>query len=861
MSLPSPNLDNRDFSQLLEECRLRIKQSCPQWTDLSPSDPGMMLLELFAHLTEIMIYRLNRLPDKAYVEFLRLMGVKILPPSAASVSLKLSISHPQEQPLQIARGTRVTIARTEAGIEPPIFTTAQAATIEPGKTETTVQAHHCELVEAELAGKGTGLPGLSVAAQRPPIVAPLGNNLDLVVGVESVAAELDERAPAVQHNGKAFRIWREVDNFTDLGQDHFVYVTDRTTGTVTFAPGMYRKENDYQLEGQPKALAAIPPAGREIRLWYRCGGGPEGNVAANTLTTLKDPLAGVQVTNPEPAKGGRAAETLENALVRGPQELHSLERVVTARDFELIALRSSGAVARARAFTKSTLWRHAIPGTVEVLLVPAVPKESFSDGRVGLQQLTEQQTEDARQRIQTALDERRPMGTSCLVDWVHYKTVRVKARVVVHSEEDPAAVKARVLRRLYETISPLPGESLRSSGWRFGQSLRASNVYDIILAEPGVSYVDQVRLMVDEVPEKDITSVCADAFQPRTWYAATGESIFRSTNDGGGWERCASFPGEKVKIIREHPAKPGLLAIATELLGETTGSRVHVTHDCAESWTVATQTAFAIDDLAWMMRDQTAVLFLATSVGLYELALQDGAVPIQVLVDPKNQNRGFFAVAVSTDIRGKSSVAAAARATDGVYLSTENGQPNTFKHIGLKGEDIRVLKSQQDGPRRFLWAGVATSGDETGKGCFRWELTSADESWVLFERNWKGGSCLGLAFIGGKTIAGTHRAGVLWIDSTHAETAEWQAPDVKCGLPLREVDRFHRVSAVAVDPDGRLFLAGGPEGIYCSKDGGAHYESCSSKEFVDAVTLPETWLFCSGEHEVMLVSEDEASRD
>ena len=83
MSLPSPNLDDRDFNQLLEECRLQIKRSCPEWTDLSPGDPGMMLLELFAHLTEIMIYRLNRLPDKAYVEFLRLLGVKILPPSAA----------------------------------------------------------------------------------------------------------------------------------------------------------------------------------------------------------------------------------------------------------------------------------------------------------------------------------------------------------------------------------------------------------------------------------------------------------------------------------------------------------------------------------------------------------------------------------------------------------------------------------------------------------------------------------------------------------------------------------------------------------------------------------------------------------
>lgn len=858
MSLPSPNLDDRDFSQLLEECRLQIKRSCPEWTDLSPGDPGIMLLELFAHLTEIMIYRLNRLPDKAYVEFLRLLGLKILPPGAASVSLKFYVSRPQEQPLLIPRGTRVTIGRTEAGIEPPLFTTAHAVTIEPGKTEATVLAHHCELVEAELAGKGTGLPGLSVTAQRPPIVAPLSGGLDLLVGVEALAAELDARAPAVRHNDKAFRIWREVENFTDLGPDDLVYVADRTTATITFAPAMYRKEGEYQLEGQPSALAAIPAAGREIRLWYRRGGGPSGNVAANTLSTLRDPLAGVQVNNPEPATGGRAAETLENALFRGPQELHSLERAVTARDFELIALRS-GSVARARAFTTSTLWRHATQGTVEVLLVPTVPKESLTEGRIGQQQLKEQQTEEARQRIQTVLDERRPLGTTCLVGWVHYKTVRVKARVVVHSEEDPAAVKTRVLRRLYETISPLPGERVGSSGWRFGQSLRASNVYDIILAEPGVSYIDQVRFLLDEVPEKDVSSLCADAFQPRTWYSATGESIFRSTNDGEGWERCASFPGEKVKAIRAHPGRAGVLAIAAELLDEATGSRVHVTRDCGETWTMVTQTAFVIDDMAWMTRGETAVLFLATSVGLYELALEEGAVPIQVSVDAKNPDRGFFAVAVSTDIRGKSSVAAAARSTDGVYLSTENGQPGTFKHIGLKSEDIRVLKSQVDGPRRFLWAAVATSGLELGKGCFRWELTSADESWVPFEKNWKGGSCLSLTFLGGKTIAATHRAGVLWIDSARAERAEWQTPDVRCGLPLREVDRFHRVSDVAADPEGRLIFAGGPEGIYRSRDGGANYESCSTKEFADNVTLPETWLFCSGEHEIDIVSQDEAS--
>ena len=40
MSLPSPNLDDRRFADLLEEAKERIQQRCPAWTDFNPSDPG-----------------------------------------------------------------------------------------------------------------------------------------------------------------------------------------------------------------------------------------------------------------------------------------------------------------------------------------------------------------------------------------------------------------------------------------------------------------------------------------------------------------------------------------------------------------------------------------------------------------------------------------------------------------------------------------------------------------------------------------------------------------------------------------------------------------------------------------------------
>ena len=46
-----------------------------------------------------------------------------------------------------------------------------------------------------------------------------------------------------------------------------------------------------------------------------------------------------------------------------------------------------------------------------------------------------------------------------------------------------------------------------------------------------------------------------------------------------------------------------------------------------------------------------------------------------------------------------------------------------------------------------------------------------------------------------------------------------------------------------------------------SRDKGTSYQLCSSREYSDKVTLPDTWLFCSDKHEINVVSEDDAARD
>ena len=865
MPLPSPKLDDRTFQALLTEAQRLIQQKGGNWTELSPSDPGVVLLELFAFLTEVMIYRLNRVPEKAYIEFLNLLGIKLQSPAAASVELIFYRSQPTNETIDIPRGSRVTIGRTSGGQEPPIFMTAHPAQIKAGEVEVAVRAYHCEQIDGEVVGKGNGLPSQSYTVSRPPIIAPTGDPLELIVGVEVSSAELDQRIAAVQFQGKSYRIWQEVEHFTNLSPTDCVYVVDRHSGQITFAPSLFLFDGNDSADSAT-LLAAAPALGREIRVWYRRGGGEAGNVAEEKLTTLKDNLVGVKVTNRTRATGGKSAESLANALQRGPQELHSLQRAVTAKDFELIARNYSGrAVSRAKAFTRAELWQHAVPGHVELLIVPDLP--ATESQRVTLELLNAHETATAIDQIRQAVDQRRPLGTHCIVNYARYKKVKVKSKIVAHREEDVTALQARIVRRLYQTITPLPTE-VSATGWRFGQALRVSDLYDIALREPGVRWVESVRLLVEDVPDKQIGAIAIDHFQPQTWYVGSENRLYRSLNNGDGWELLGQFEG-KIVSIQAHPGRPGWVAVANRRpTGD--GSLIRISADCGESWSLGTfATSFNSNDLAWTFREGLPTLLLAADAGLFEIVIKPKATPVQILVDPLDQTKGFNAVIAYTDMQGIVTVTVTAQKLGGVWLSNNGGRPNTFRRVSQNlpsNEDVHELAVQYDGPRAFLWLSVWTDGNPTnpGNGCYRWELRGAQdppEGWVNFKAGWDGGSCKGIAFHKGQVYAASHRLGVLRLDTTKPNPT-WVPPTINSGLPLRDLGAqrlFHPVEVIDASPDQSeaVIIAGGAVGIYRTVDNGVNYASASSKEFAEKVTLPQTWLFISDEHEIEVISEDE----
>jgi hypothetical protein len=79
MPIPLPSLDDRSFADLTGEARALIPALLPEWTDHNPSDPGVALIELFAWLTEMLIYQVDQVPDTHVERFLALLGAPRAP--------------------------------------------------------------------------------------------------------------------------------------------------------------------------------------------------------------------------------------------------------------------------------------------------------------------------------------------------------------------------------------------------------------------------------------------------------------------------------------------------------------------------------------------------------------------------------------------------------------------------------------------------------------------------------------------------------------------------------------------------------------------------------------------------------------
>lgn len=90
MPITPPVLDDRRFDDLVSEIIARIPAHTPEWTNPIVGDPGRTIVDLVAWLTDTLLYRVNLIPERQRLAFLRLLDIPMKPARAAGCLVSVS---------------------------------------------------------------------------------------------------------------------------------------------------------------------------------------------------------------------------------------------------------------------------------------------------------------------------------------------------------------------------------------------------------------------------------------------------------------------------------------------------------------------------------------------------------------------------------------------------------------------------------------------------------------------------------------------------------------------------------------------------------------------------------------------------
>ncbi len=111
MAIEIPSIHDLGFEDLLAEAKARIPVHTPEWTNFNDSDPGVTLLHLFAFMTDNLLYRANRIPERNRAKFLQLLDIPIEPASAATGMVTFQNARGPIRPTLVGEGTEVLAGR------------------------------------------------------------------------------------------------------------------------------------------------------------------------------------------------------------------------------------------------------------------------------------------------------------------------------------------------------------------------------------------------------------------------------------------------------------------------------------------------------------------------------------------------------------------------------------------------------------------------------------------------------------------------------------------------------------------------------------------------------------------------------
>lgn len=441
-NLPNIPLDfvTNDYDGYFELMKDSIPLLTPEWTDMSDTDQGIVILQLLSYGLHVLGYYQERVMQENILELARtkkgiLTACKFLgyEPSRQNASVAtLTITKDSDyldRKCVVPKGAQFS---TNPNVGTPIiFETMEELIIPSGETQGKVNVIQGVTIRSEIVGVGNG-------KSNQKFVIP--NSDVLIDSLDIFTNENDQ-----------IRSWGIVDNFLDSvpNDRHYTTSLDEEYRTVIhFGDGIFGRR---------------VPEGMNVYVTYRIGGGRVGDLAPNLINYVYETDMDLnfidKVYNEQFSQGGEDYEDLERARLRAPKHYRSREHAVTPLDFEDIAELVKG-VYKAKAVetyvtTKLYLYLLGTDYTAPTEALCKLVEDTVNSRRVGNVDLE---------------------VLPCVI-----KEFQIKLTIYVHDKFDHNTVKEEVRNNLTKEF--------HISNFNFGDRFYANKSIDVAFNTAGVKNV------------------------------------------------------------------------------------------------------------------------------------------------------------------------------------------------------------------------------------------------------------------------------------------------------------------------------------------------------------------------------------
>lgn len=336
-----------------------------------------------------------------------------------------------------------------------------------------VYAKNVKTYTNEIAASGTGAPGQTIVPAHVPLLPGLKLSVDegSIPGANELAViKADGHKQPYKKEGEAVWVpYTEVDNFYNSTPFSRHFVVDYKANKIYFGDGQ----------------RGVSPVRKKFNIkldFYQTGGGAVGNVAAHTLRVLSKNIPFITACdNPFPAEGGADMESIDSLKARAAGVFKSLQRAVTAEDFEWLAREASASVGRAYCLKEKNAHDEIV-----TIIIPVLPKDTALNVKL-------LPSRELIRRVAAHLEERKLIGTRIRVQAPVYRSFSISLKLSFKSDIlDIERIKKSISVNLYTYFHILFGGL--GDGWEQGKAVTTGAVLKQLERIDGILSIDSVEL-------------------------------------------------------------------------------------------------------------------------------------------------------------------------------------------------------------------------------------------------------------------------------------------------------------------------------------------------------------------------------